>query len=151
MDKLNRLTKIENEILRIVDDTAAKNKVLNIKELHKTAKKELSYSENKISKTIYKLVLNKLIIPGKKITINSVLTNDKRNNIYTYIKNNPGAHLREIRDNLDSNPQITNWHLKVLENFEFIRRRKYTKYRVFFSQNSCSSPLFAHEIIFLLL
>ena len=86
MDKLNRLTKIENEILRIVDVVTAKNRVLNINELHKIAKKELEYSDNVISKGIYKLVHNKLIIRGKKITINSVLTNEMRNNIYSYIK-----------------------------------------------------------------
>ena len=59
------MTKIENEILRIVDDFAVKNQVLNIDKLHNNAKKELGYSDSIISKAIYKLVLNKLIIPVK--------------------------------------------------------------------------------------
>lgn len=132
---MRNLNNIEVEILKIVDQIINKNKVLNLNSLQNIAKKQLNYSDKEISKAIYSLILNKIIIPEKKITINSVLDNNRRKTILNYIENNPGAHLREIRDNLSISPQITNWHLKILENFQFIRTKKYLKYRIFFPKN----------------
>lgn len=135
MEKLASLTQVEQDILKIAEDIINKDKVLNINSLHRTAKLQLNYPDEELSQALYSLLLKKLIFPGKKLTISNILNNDKRKQILDYIKENPGAHLREIREQLSLNPRVANWHLKVLENFELIYRKNYLNYRVFFPSN----------------
>ncbi|MHA1381745.1 MAG: winged helix-turn-helix transcriptional regulator [Candidatus Helarchaeota archaeon] len=132
MEKLNSLNQIEGEILKIAEQLIKNNKILDLKKLQNTAKKKLGYLKEEISQAIYSLIMKKLLFPRKKLTISNVLVNKKREKILNYIYNFPGAHLREIRNVLNLNPKVTNWHLKVLEDFEFIYRKKYLNYRVFF-------------------
>ena len=81
------------------------------------------------------LILKKFIIPERKIVKTQVLANDRRDRIYNFILNNPGAHLREIRDNLNIQPYLTSLHLKILEDFQYIYQKKYLKYTVYFPFN----------------
>ncbi len=135
MEKLTKISKIEKDILKIADQFANKNKRLNIRKLQSAARSQFNYSNVEISQAIYNLILNKLIFPEKKLTISNVLSNKKREDILNYINENPGSHLRELRENLNLNPKVANWHLKVLENFNMIYRKKYLKYRTFFPSN----------------
>ncbi|HUX99023.1 MAG TPA: winged helix-turn-helix transcriptional regulator [Candidatus Deferrimicrobium sp.] len=146
MEKLGTLSEIEQEILRLADKLINENKLLNISNLYKKAQKKLSYSNEDISHAIYNLVFRKLIFPNKKITLSNILLNPNRKDILNYIEQNPGAHLREIREKLELNPKVANWHLKVLENFELIYRKEYLKYRTFFSshfERGIEEPLLA--------
>ncbi|MHA1386558.1 MAG: hypothetical protein ACTSR3_22630, partial [Candidatus Helarchaeota archaeon] len=98
-------------------------------------KSNLNYRNEEFSRGIYNLVLKKIIFSGKKITIKNILNNNKRSRILEFINQNPGAHLREIRKKLNLTPHITNWHLTVLKDFEFIYEFKYLKYKNFFPFN----------------
>ncbi|TFG04703.1 MAG: hypothetical protein EU536_04075 [Promethearchaeota archaeon] len=133
MEDISNISQIALEILNLARDIT-KKRPLNIDSLYQEAKKKLNYlySDQEINNTIYELLLKKLIIPDKKIVKTQVLANKKRDSIYKYILNHPGTHLREIRDKLNLHPHITNLHLKVLENFEYIYQKKHLKYRVFF-------------------
>ncbi|MHA1359672.1 MAG: hypothetical protein ACTSRC_16265 [Candidatus Helarchaeota archaeon] len=131
MNQIKDISQRALEILSICEELVQK-KPLNIEELFRDAQKKLNYTEKEISDTIYDLILKKLIIPDKRIVKTQVLANQKRDAIYHYITKNPGAHLREIRDKLNLQPHVTNLHLKVLENFNYIYRKKHLKYRVFF-------------------
>ncbi|MFX1453089.1 MAG: winged helix-turn-helix transcriptional regulator, partial [Promethearchaeota archaeon] len=135
MEKLTKISKIEEDILKIAEQFASKNKRLNIRKLQLAAKSQLNYSVIEISQAIYNLILNKLIFPEKKLNISNVLSNKKRKNILDFINENPGSHLRELRDKLNLNPKVANWHLKVLENFGMVYRKQYLKYRTYFPSN----------------
>ncbi|MFX0139415.1 MAG: winged helix-turn-helix transcriptional regulator, partial [Candidatus Hodarchaeota archaeon] len=135
MEKLTKLGIIEKDILKLANQFTTKNKRLNIRKLQSAAKSQLNYTNVEISQAIYNLILNKLIFPEKKLTISNVLSNKKRKDILDFINENPGSHLRELRENLNLNPKVANWHLKVLENFNMIYRKKYLKYRTFFPSN----------------
>jgi predicted transcriptional regulator len=130
LDSIKNISKIELEILNIAKKLTQK-RPLRVDALYREAKK-LKYPIEDINKAIYNLILKKIIVPKRKIVKTQVLANDNRDKIYNYILNNPGAHLREIRDGLDLQPHLANLHLKVLEDFEFIYQRKYLKYRVYF-------------------
>ena len=133
MDDLRNISQLALEILKLAEEMT-QTKSLNVDTLYGEAKKKLNYmySEQEINQTIYELILKKIIIPDKRIIKTQVLANGKRDAIYKYIVNNPGAHLREIRGKLNLQPHVTNIHLKVLENFDYIYRKKYLKYRVYF-------------------
>jgi len=129
-------SQIELEILAIAQEIIRK-KPLKIEDLYTKAKQKLGnlYSKNEINTTILELVLKKILIPDKKIMKNQVLENKKRNMIYKCIIDNPGVHLREIREKLKLHPHVTNFHLKILESFDFIYRKSYLKYRVYFPKD----------------
>ncbi|MHA1264514.1 MAG: hypothetical protein ACTSRS_04685 [Candidatus Helarchaeota archaeon] len=132
-EDISNISQIELEILEIANKIT-KKVPLNIDVLFREARKKLNYmyADHEISATIYELLLKKIIIPDKKIVKTQVLANKKRDMIYKYVLNNPGTHLREIRESLKLQPHVTNLHLKVLENFNYIYRKKYLKYRVYF-------------------
>ncbi|NVM28433.1 MAG: hypothetical protein HWN65_06290 [Candidatus Helarchaeota archaeon] len=133
MDDLRNISQLALEILKLAEEMT-KSKSLNVDALYREAKKGLNYmySDQEINQTIYELILKKIIIPDKRIVKTQVLANGNREAIYKYIVNHPGAHLREIRDKLNLQPHVTSIHLKVLENFEYIYRKMYLKYRVYF-------------------
>ncbi|NHI91895.1 MAG: hypothetical protein EAX96_05290 [Candidatus Lokiarchaeota archaeon] len=131
MDDLKNINQIAIDILKIAEDLSNK-KPLNVDMLYRTAIKKLNYPDIEINKTIYDLLLKKIIIPEKKLVRTQVLKNEKRQSIFDLIRKCPGSHLREIRETLNLNPHVAQAHLKMLENFNFIYRRKHLKYIVFF-------------------
>jgi hypothetical protein len=132
LDDLRNISQLALEILKIAEGLVQK-KPLEVDTLYREARKKLDYPVEEINQTIYELILKKILIPEKKIVKTQVLANNKRDAIYRYILNNPGTHLREIRDELNLQPHLTNLHLKVLESFNYIYRKKYLKYRLFSS------------------
>lgn len=131
LDDLRNISQLALEILKIAEGLVQK-KPLDIDTLYRDARKKLDYPVEEINQTIYELILKKILIPEKKIVKTQVLANNRRDTIYKHILNNPGTHLREIRDELNLQPHLTNLHLKVLESFNYIYRKKYLKYRVYF-------------------
>ncbi len=59
----------------------------------------------------------------KYVTPENVLNTDVRKNLYEYIEEYPGSHLREIARELDLKPSNAAWHLRKLEQTNFVRSR----------------------------
>ncbi len=57
----------------------------------------------------------------KYIDRNNVMESPLRRSMYDYIRENPGAYLREISRALDINPTNTTWHLRKLAEAEYVR------------------------------
>lgn len=57
----------------------------------------------------------------KYIDRNNVMESPLRRAMYNYIRENPGAYLREISRALDINPTNTTWHLRKLTEADFVR------------------------------
>ncbi len=68
----------------------------------------------------------------RNIKEDEVLTNDTREQIYSYICNHEGAHFREIIGHVDIGPFAGIWHLQVLEDFGFIVSRRHGHYKIFY-------------------
>ena len=74
---------------------------------------------------IAKLLIGTLVVG--RISINDeekVLLNDTRREIYEYILDNPGTHLREISKNLNKGIGTITWHLRILEKANLIYSKK---------------------------
>lgn len=54
-----------------------------------------------------------------------VLANDMRRKIYNFIVKNPASHLRKIKRELDISMNTVMWHLKVLEDANLIKSKKF--------------------------
>jgi predicted transcriptional regulator len=59
----------------------------------------------------------------KYVTPENVLDTEVRKNLYEYIDECPGSHLREIARELDLKPSNAAWHLRKLEQTNLIRSR----------------------------
>jgi len=68
----------------------------------------------------------------KYVTPENVLDTDVRKNLYQYIDDYPGSHLREIARELDLKPSNAAWHLRKLEQTNLIRSRTIGGKRVYY-------------------
>jgi predicted transcriptional regulator len=59
----------------------------------------------------------------KYVTPENVLDTEVRKNLYEYIDDYPGSHLREIARELDLKPSNAAWHLRKLEQTNLVRSR----------------------------
>ncbi len=59
----------------------------------------------------------------KYVTAENVLDTEVRKNLYEFIDEYPGSHLREIARELDLKPSNAAWHLRKLEQTNLVRSR----------------------------
>lgn len=70
-----------------------------------------------------------LIIGGiKYIGRDNVLDTPVRASIYKYVQDHPGAHLRQICNDLDINVTNATWHLRKLEETHYVTKKKEGKF-----------------------
>ncbi|MDH7516776.1 MAG: winged helix-turn-helix transcriptional regulator [Candidatus Thermoplasmatota archaeon] len=68
----------------------------------------------------------------KYVTPENVLNTEIRKNLYHYIDEYPGSHLREIARELDLKPSNVAWHLRKLEQTNLVRSRTIGGKRVYY-------------------
>ncbi len=68
----------------------------------------------------------------KYVTPENVLKTEVRKNLYEYIDEYPGSHLREIARELDLKPSNAAWHLRKLEQTNLVRSRSIGGKRVYY-------------------
>ena len=68
----------------------------------------------------------------KYVTPENVLDTEIRKNLYEYIDEFPGSHLREIARELDLKPSNAAWHLRKLEQTNLVRSRAIGGKRVYY-------------------
>ena len=68
----------------------------------------------------------------KYVNADNVLDTEIRKNLYEYIDEYPGSHLREIARELDLKPSNAAWHLRKLEQTNLIRSRNIGGKRVYY-------------------
>lgn len=79
------------------------------------------------------LVVGLLFLGGTKfITPDNVLENDSRRQIFEFIQENPGTHLRATAQALDLSTTNVLWHLRKLEDAELVSHKKFEGYKLFY-------------------
>jgi predicted transcriptional regulator len=68
----------------------------------------------------------------KYVTPENVLNTEVRKNLYNYIEEYPGSHLREIARELDLKPSNAAWHLRKLEQTNLVRSREIGGKKVYY-------------------
>ena len=68
----------------------------------------------------------------KYVTPENVLNTEVRKNLYNYIDEYPGSHLREIARELDLKPSNAAWHLRKLEQTNLVRSRSIGAKKVYY-------------------
>jgi predicted transcriptional regulator len=79
------------------------------------------------------LILSILTVGGiKYVTAENVLDTSVRKNLYEYIDEYPGSHLREIARELNLKPSNAAWHLRKLEQTNLVRSRSIGGKKVYY-------------------
>ncbi|MDG6228681.1 MAG: winged helix-turn-helix transcriptional regulator [Candidatus Thermoplasmatota archaeon] len=79
------------------------------------------------------LIIGILTVGGiKYVTADNVLDTSVRKNLYEYIDEYPGSHLREIARELNLKPSNAAWHLRKLEQTNLVRSRAIGGKKVFY-------------------
>lgn len=91
---------------------------------------KLKMPATEICSILYALVQRKILVPGSTLTREQILENSTRLSILKLIQANPGIHVRELCQKIEINNSVVRSHLKVLETFNYIRRRDYANPKI---------------------
>lgn len=69
---------------------------------------------------------------AKFVTRENVLENETRSDLYEFLQEKPGTHLRAIADELDLSTTNVLWHLRKLEDADLVNGKKLEGYKVFY-------------------
>ncbi len=69
---------------------------------------------------------------AKFVTRENVLENETRSDLYEFLQDKPGTHLRAIADELDLSTTNVLWHLRKLEDADLVKGKKLEGYKVFY-------------------
>jgi predicted transcriptional regulator len=122
-------------VIEIAEEILNENNVLSVENLYNVAKRRLKIPKNGLYLIIQFLLAKKILIEGSKFSRETVLLNEIRRKIYRYINKNPGVHFSKIKNQalpgeMGSSGQLL-WHLKLLINFNYIKKIKVGRYSVF--------------------
>jgi predicted transcriptional regulator len=130
----------ENVVLGIVREYLSKKPFFSIKDIVEFVNNRVRHNpdinKNRIELIIKSLIKKRVIIPGTKLMKKDIVQNKTRNEIYKYIKQNPGRNINEIMKTHNLGSNLALWHLSVLEKFQFVRSKKISNRCVFFKFDS---------------
>lgn len=130
----------ENVVLGIVREYLSKKPFFSIKDIVEFVNNRVRHNpdinKNRIELIIKSLIKKRVIIPGTKLMKKDIIDNPTRNEIYKYIKQNPGRNINEIMKTHNLGSNLALWHLSVLEKFQFVRSKKFRNQCVFFKFDS---------------
>ena len=131
---------VENIVLGIVREYLSKKPFFSIKDIVEFINNRVRHNpdinKNRIELIIKSLIKKRVIIPGTKLMKKDIIDNPTRNEIYKYIKQNPGKNINEIMKTHNLGSNLALWHLSALEKFQFIRSKKIRNRCVFFKFDS---------------
>ena len=130
----------ENVVLGIVREYLSKKPFFSMNDIVEFINNRVRHNpdinKNRIELIIKSLIKNRFIIAGTKLMKNDIIDNPTRNEIYKYIKQNPGKNINEIMKTHNLGSNLALWHLSALEKFQFIRSKKIRNRCVFFKFDS---------------
>ncbi|NVM03123.1 MAG: hypothetical protein HWN67_12345 [Candidatus Helarchaeota archaeon] len=141
-----KISPIEESLLKFAEKLMKKGP-LNLQELYWLSINKLKLNAYEISQAIYQLIMKNYIAKKTIITDDNILESDKRKKIAIYISNFPGTSLKEIQNQLNITPQQAAYHLKMLEDFDYIKKSKINLKFWYFA--SKINPEFHESIIML--
>ncbi len=116
---------LRDEIMALVSAIIEQKRYVLIEDLIKLARRTIGAERVAIENAIDRLIQDKVIVPGSRITTKIILRNSTRRQIYMLLKQNPGLNVNSIKKALDLGSNSVLWHLSVLLKFGCIQRINY--------------------------
>jgi len=140
----------EKLILKVVEEYLNKNRYFDMNEILPFIMSRLKMTSSnlnmrRIEEILKILVKKRLIVEGSKLSINDILSNQKRKEIYDYIVQNPGVYFYKLIKELKLSNHVVTWHLNMLLKFNFIKKEKFENRDLYFdSSYDESNPRFRY-------
>jgi len=128
----------EKSILTIIKEYLNQNRVFRLPDIvsylssrNAQLSTPLGYAE--VNKILWSLIKKRIVVPGSKLSHDTILDNPTRGQIYDFVTKNPGSYYREIMKNLDIGSNEVIWHIDILMRFGFIRYSEIEERKIFFN------------------
>ena len=134
MELEETLTENQKRIYEIAKEYLRKNPHFTFNELLSVSKRASKLPDKEIMNILGNFIRKKVFVPGSRLTRETILKNETRNQICDYIFQNPGIHFTQILTHFKIGPYAGRWHLEMLKKFGFVRDQKFAKYKVYFHE-----------------
>ncbi len=120
------ITDGERLVFEVIADYLKNNRTFRLTKIlpylsSRLAMSSMNLNSDGIKKNVISLMKKKFIVEGSKLTKETALDCEKRFEIYSFIKRNPGLHFRAIKESTKENQYVAYSHLEVLVKFGFIK------------------------------
>ena len=127
--KIEQLSEIEANVYNVLKDFLKNFKEFNLKLAlpYCFERLNLKYSDTEITFAVKSLIQKKYLIQGSSLTKEDILHNQNRKKILDFIQKNPGSYNRLIRRKLSLGSNEFNWHIGMLEKFDFVKKVRFNR------------------------
>ncbi len=122
---------LKDDILKIVSDLIQNGRIILIEELYNIARKQTSAERLAIENVIDRLIQQKYIVPGSRITRQIILHNPTRRRIYEFVKLYPGVNVNTVKKSLTLGSNSALWHIGVLVQFGCLQELIYRTSKIY--------------------
>jgi predicted transcriptional regulator len=127
------MTPLQQRILEVAGQIMQRHYLLDLDQLYQECLRFLKdASRQQIQSALNDLVHRKILINGKALNRQQLLENPNRNKILELIRKEPGIHFSRIKAWIAKESRTVQWHLKMLEKFDFIREERFGNNVVYF-------------------
>ena len=127
--KIEQLSEIEANVYKILKEYIRDFNEFNLKMALPYCFEKLNYkySDSAITVSVKTLIQKKYIIQGSSLIKEDILHNQNRKKILDFIQINPGSYNRLIRRELSLGSNEFNWHIGMLEKFDFVKKIRFNQ------------------------
>ncbi len=122
---------LKEDLIKIISEIVDNNRIILIENLFKIARRQTGAERMAIQNVIDRLIREKIIVPGSRITREIILRNTTRQKIYSLIKKYPGTNANTLKTELRLGINVLHWHLEILHKFGCIKEIIYKNSRLF--------------------
>ena len=130
----------EEIIYSIILDYLEENRTFRFDEIipyinSRLSKASININTNGVKKNLNLLLEKRYIVEGSKLSIDTVLLNPNRLELYKFIEDNPGYYFNSIVKTLDISKYVIYFHLQMLLKFELIRKVEIENHEVYYEKS----------------
>jgi DNA-binding transcriptional ArsR family regulator len=127
------ITPLQQRILEAAALLMERHYLLDLDQLYQECVRFLKdVGKQQIQNALNDLVHRKILINGKALNRQQLLENPNRNRILELVRQEPGIHFSRIKAWIAKESRTVQWHLKMLEKFDFIREERFGNNVVYF-------------------
>jgi hypothetical protein len=127
------ISPLQVRILEIASQLMVRHYLLDLDRLYQESHRFLrDVDKQEIQSALKDLVRRKILVNGKALNRLQLLENPNRDCILTLVRREPGIHFSRIKAGINKESRTVQWHLKMLEKFDFIREERFGNNVVYF-------------------
>lgn len=124
---------IQQRIIEVAARLMERHYLLDLDQLYQECTRFIKEApKQQIQSALNDLVHRKILIHGKALNRQQLLENPNRSKILEIIRREPGIHFSRIKAWIGKESRTVQWHLKMLEKFDFIREVRFGNNIVYF-------------------